>query len=64
MVINGKKHRYPRPLYKYPANNFNIQVEDNWDVHCPTCNKTANYRINFITKDDILKGTIILGKNP
>ncbi|MCD1159226.1 nuclease domain-containing protein [Peribacillus frigoritolerans] len=63
MVIQGRNYRYPRPLFKYPANNFNIQVEDNWDVHCPTCNKTANHRINFITKDDILKGTIILGKN-
>lgn len=63
-TIEGRNYRYPRPLYKYPVNNFNLQVEDNWDVHCPTCNNTANHWINFITIDDILKGTIILSKNP
>ncbi|MCM3768133.1 nuclease domain-containing protein [Neobacillus niacini] len=64
IIIQGRSYRYPRPLFKYPTNNFNLQVEDNWDVHCPTCNKTANHRINFITQDNIFKGTIILGKIP
>jgi hypothetical protein len=63
IIIDGRTYRYPRPLYKYPTNNYNLQVEDNWDVHCPTCNKTANHWININSHEDILKGTIILSKN-
>lgn len=62
-TIQGKIYRYSRPLYKYPTNNYNLQVEDNWDVHCPMCNKTANHWLNFIIQEDILKGTIIRSGN-
>ncbi len=31
-----------KPLYKYATNNFNLQVNDDWNVHCPTCYATAN----------------------
>lgn len=58
IIIQGRRYRYPRPLFKYPTNNYNLQVDDNWDVHCPTCNKTANHWIEFIINEDILKGTI------
>jgi hypothetical protein len=59
----GKIYRYPRPLYKYPINNYNLQVKDNWDVHCPTCNKTANHWLSFNSYEQVLKGTIIQHKN-
>jgi hypothetical protein len=30
------------PLYKYAINNFNLQVKDEWNVHCPRCFADAN----------------------
>lgn len=32
------RFNYPRPLLKYPTQNYNVQVGDEWEVHCPTCN--------------------------
>lgn len=58
-TINGRIYKYPRPLYKYPTNNYNLQVKNNWDVHCPMCNKTANHLLSFSIQENILKGTII-----
>ncbi|MER2107243.1 MAG: hypothetical protein ABS949_09915 [Solibacillus sp.] len=44
----------PTPLYKYATNNFNVQVRDQWNVHCPACFATANnddvrYRTDLLT---------------
>lgn len=41
---DGNAYRYPRPLFKYPTKNYNKQVEERWDVHCPCCNKLARPR--------------------
>ncbi|MEK3934700.1 hypothetical protein MKY41_05210 [Sporosarcina sp. FSL W7-1349] len=32
----------PEPLYKYAIDNYNTQVGDEWNVHCPTCFADAN----------------------
>ena len=57
---DGRYYRYPRPLYKYPINNYNSQVGDNWDVHCPTCYRTSNHWINYIAHENVMKGPVIL----
>lgn len=31
-----------RPLYKYAKSNYNVQVDEDWDVHCPICYKNFN----------------------
>lgn len=31
----------PTPLYKYATYNFNQQVGNSWNVHCPICSHTA-----------------------
>jgi hypothetical protein len=59
---DNKIWQLSRPLYKYSHYNYNLQVEDKWDVHCPTCNKTADHRLNYNTQEDLLKGTIIISK--
>lgn len=36
-------------LMKYPSGNYNTQVKNNWDVHCPICNK--DYHGNVLVLD-------------
>jgi len=59
----NKVFRLARPLYKYSHNNYNLQVDDKWDVHCPTCNKTIEHWKDYRIKEDIFQGSIILGEN-
>ncbi|KFL42875.1 hypothetical protein CH76_09935 [Lysinibacillus sp. BF-4] len=47
---------YPRPLYKYPTNNYNIQVSDEWEVHCPSCNKLSYPERSYTLVDDDFYG--------
>jgi hypothetical protein len=56
---NGNINRYPKPLYKYPIDNYNLQVGDNWDVHCPSCNKTAKHWLNYTPVEDVLRKSLV-----
>lgn len=38
---NGKITFLPKPLYKYATHNYNVQVANTWNVHCPICSSTA-----------------------
>ncbi|KMN41284.1 hypothetical protein [Lysinibacillus sp. LK3] len=51
----------PRPLYKYATYNFNVQVNDEWNVHCPTCYATAN-NSNLNIEYNLLMGETIKSK--
>lgn len=42
-----KRAYHPRPqvlpkLLKYPSGNYNIQVDNQWNVYCPVCSREAN----------------------
>jgi hypothetical protein len=37
MHMDTSNYLLPKPLFKYPANNYNTQVRNLWDVHCPRC---------------------------
>lgn len=50
----------PTPLYKYATNNYNVQVRDEWNVHCPTCFATANddevaYQMDLLTGEQVIE---------
>lgn len=47
---------YPRPLYKYPTYNYNLQVGDEWEVHCPSCNRLSYPERQYTFVDDDYKG--------
>lgn len=41
---NRRKHPFQYrnvKLMKYPADNFNVQVKNEWNVYCPVCHKDA-----------------------
>lgn len=58
--LSKDAYDYPRPLYKYPTNNYNIQVRDEWEVHCPTCNKLSYpERPYTLTNDDFLGPNVV-----
>lgn len=46
------------PLYKYAIDNYNYQVNQQWNVHCPKCSADANRTFN--QGDSILQETYIL----
>lgn len=60
LVADYNAYDYPRPLYKYPTNNYNMQVEDEWEVHCPTCNRLSHpERPYHFTDDDYFGPTVV-----
>ncbi len=50
-------YRCRKLIYKYPNDNLKLQVNDKWDVHCPICNKTANYWVT-LTSEKVSKRTL------
>lgn len=57
---NGYPKYLARQLYKYPTHNYNIQVGESWDVHCPNCYKTFDHKINYIVKHTIRNEPMII----
>lgn len=55
--VKGLVFYHPRPLYKYLSNNYNVQVKEDWDVHCPSCYSPYN-RKKFKPKS-ILEGNLM-----
>lgn len=53
---NNIRYNYPRPLFKYPTHNYNVQVGDEWEVHCPTCNCLSYPERPYTFNDDEYKG--------
>lgn len=50
---------YPRPLYKYPTANYNLQVGDEWEVHCPSCNRLVYPERPYDFVDNVYSGPTV-----